>query len=79
MAENVTAAKKWIDIAIRRHERHMAGKEPTTGSEGEISQKLMMEEMKYTKKNLEGNYVTTTYFYDANIGKFPDKPLSGGM
>lgn len=79
MATDLTAAKKWIDIAIRRHERHMKKQEPTTGTDGEISQKLMMEEMVYTKKNIEGNFVTTSYWYDANIGKFPDKPSSGGM
>ena len=77
MATDLTAAKKWIDIAIRRHERHMAGKEPTTGADGEISQKLMMEEMVYSKKNLDGTFITTSYWYDANVKKFPDKPSSG--
>ena len=79
MAQDLAAAKKWIDIAIRRHERHMAKQEPTTGTDGEISQKLMMEEMTYSKKSLDGSFITTSYWYDTNIGKFPDKPSSGGM
>ena len=53
----------------------MKGTEPT----GETSQKLMMEEMKYAQKALVDGYVVTTLWYDANIGKFPDKPSSGGM
>lgn len=74
--ENTTESKKWLNIAIRRHERHMAGKEPTTGADGTISQTLMMEEMKYALKALVDGYVVTTTWYDNNIGKFPDKPSS---
>lgn len=59
--ENVTEAKKWLGIAIRRHERHMEGTEPTTGTDGEISQKLMMEEMKYAQKSLVYGLVLTTF------------------
>ena len=70
---NTEAAKKWLGIAIRRHERHMKGTEPTTGVNGEISQKLMMEEMVYADKNLKGTFVATTYWYDANVKLFPDK------
>ena len=77
--ENTTEAKKWLAIAIRRHERHMKGTEPTTGTDGEISQKLMMEEMKYAQKSLVDGWVVTTSWYDQNITKFPDKPSSGGM
>jgi len=73
--ENVTEAKKWLGIAIRRHERHMKGTEPT----GETSQKLMMEEMKYAQKALVDGYVVTSLWYDANISTYPDKPSSGGM
>ena len=53
----------------------MKGTEPT----GEISQKLMMEEMKYAQKSLVDGWVVTTSWYDQNITKFPDKPSSGGM
>ena len=77
--ENVKDAKKWLGIAIRRHERHMKGTEPTTGDNGEISQRLMMEEMKYAQKSLTDGLVVTTLWYDQNITKFPDKPSSGGM
>lgn len=66
-------AKKWLGIAIRRHERHMAGSEPTTGADGEISQKLMMEEMKYARDAVTKGFVTTSVWYDKNIVKFPDK------
>lgn len=77
--ENTTEAKKWLGIAIHRHERHMAKQEPTTGTDGEISQKLMMEEMNYAMKSLVDGWVVTTSWYDKNITKFPDKPSSGGM
>lgn len=74
--KNNTEAEKWLQIAIRRHERHMAGKEPTTGVNGEISQKLMMEEMKYALKSLTDGRVVTTIWYDRNIVNFPDKSSS---
>ena len=77
MAPDVMNAKKWLEIAIRRHERHMAGKEPTDGKEGVISQKLMMEEMMYAKQNLDGSYISTTSWYDDNIWRFMDMPNSG--
>lgn len=66
-------AKKWLQIAIRRHERHMAGKEPTSGKDGEISQRLMMEEMKYALASMGDSDAVTTFWYDENIDKFPDK------
>lgn len=73
MAADIKSSKEWLGIAIKRHERHMAGKEPTTGKDGGVSQKLMMEEMKYALEALvEGGVVTTTW-YDNNIDKFPDK------
>lgn len=76
MSINVDDAKEWLSTAIRRHERHMAGKEPTTGSDGEISQKLMMEEMQYALKSLIDGWVVTTAWYDQNVAIFPDKPSS---
>lgn len=72
------SAKNWLSKAIQRHERHMSGKEPTTGGDGEISQKLMMEEMKYALKALDGE-VSPTDWYTKNVKKFPQKmtnPLS---
>lgn len=74
---NENDAKTWINIAIRRHERHMQGEEPTAGNDGKISQKLMMEEMKYTLQILEGNFTETTDWYQDNIGKFPDSDSNG--
>lgn len=74
--DNADEAKKWLQIAIRRHERHMAGKEPTTGGEGEISQKLMMEEMKYALDAIVKGWAITSLWYDSNIVKFPDTPKS---
>ena len=66
-------AIKWLGIAIRRHERHMAGEEPTTGKDGEISQRLMMEEMKYSMKLLNGADGPQIKWYQDNIDKFPDR------
>lgn len=71
--EDTTNAKNWLGIAIRRHERHMNGTEPTTGTDGEISQKLMMEEMKYAQKSLMDGLVLATLWYYQNVTKFPDK------
>lgn len=64
---------EWLAIAIRRHERHMMGDEPTTGKDGEISQRLMMEEMKYAMKLLKGVNEPQIKWYRDNISKFPDK------
>jgi hypothetical protein len=66
-------AKQWLEIAIRRHERHMSGQEPTTGVDGEISQNLMMQEMKYSLQALNGESVTPIPWYTKNITNFPDK------
>lgn len=71
--DNIAEAKKWLNDAIMRHERHMNGTEPTTGRNGEISQKLMMEEMKYAYKALSGDFLLTSHFYDVNISLFPSK------
>lgn len=76
MAQDVSESKKWLNIAIRRHERHMTGKEPTSGANGEISQKLMMEEMKYALKSLTDGSVVPTFWYVQNVAKFPDKSSS---
>lgn len=46
------SAKGWLKIAIDRHQRHMDEKEPTEGKEGEMSQMLMMEEMKMAYKGM---------------------------
>lgn len=70
--------KKWLNKAIRRHERHMDGKEPTTGNEGSISQRLMMEEMKYALISLDKE-VNETSWYKENIKKFPDESSSMNM
>lgn len=71
--ENEIDVKKWLGIAIRRHERHMNGTEPTTGIDGEISQKLMMEEMSYAQRILVNGWVVKSLWYSQNITKFPDK------
>lgn len=73
---NNAKAEQWLEIAIRRHERHMTGTEPTTGESGEISQRLMMEEMQYALLELTDKFVATTDWYDENITKFPDQPSS---
>lgn len=73
MKMNMHKAEKWLKTAIDRHERHMMGDEPTTGKDGEISQKLMMEEMKMAYKALFTDDVNETAWYKANVGKF------GGM
>lgn len=79
MVSDIKLAKKWLEIAILRHERHMAGKESTAGKEGEISQKLMMEEMKYALRALYDGYVVTTSWYDENINKRNSHTKSGSM
>jgi|GEM_PF-6536942 len=66
-------AEQWLNIAISRHQRHMDGKEPTSGADGEISQKLMMEEMKYALQSLTNGYAITSHWYDRNVSKFPAK------
>lgn len=47
---NVNEAKKWLDAAIARHERHMDGTEATD----EKSQQKMMDEMKRARAALDG-------------------------
>lgn len=59
-------AKQWLNLAIKRHELHMAGKEPTTGKDGEISQMLMMNEMKAAYKVIDGGTTTANDFYYEN-------------
>lgn len=55
LAENadVAAAIRWLKKAIARHERHMNGKEPTTGKAGDASQQTMMDEMTKALDNLQ--------------------------
>lgn len=75
MKDNMDEAIKWLEKAINRHERHMMGEEPTTGNDGEISQKLMMEEMKYAMKLLMGGTGPQVKWYQDNIDKFPAKKM----
>ena len=42
MMDNMNKATEWLEKAIARHERHMAGTEPTNAA----SQQKLMEEMK---------------------------------
>lgn len=46
------SAQAWLKTAIDRHQRHMDAKEPTQGKEGDMSQMLMMEEMKMAYKGM---------------------------
>lgn len=69
---NTKQAEKWLKKAINRHERHMMGEEPVSGKEGDISQKLMMEEMKMAYKALFTNDVKETLWYKENVGKLED-------
>lgn len=46
--DGVAEAKQWLDKAIARHERHMAGTEDTS----EASQQKMMDEMKKAREEL---------------------------
>lgn len=66
---NINESKKWLKKAIDRHERHMMGDEPTTGKDGEVSQKLLMEEMKMAYKALFTDEVTESNFYKSNVNK----------
>lgn len=62
MTPDIEQAKKWLDIAIKRHERHMNGTEDTS----DISQILMMDEMKNAMQALTDGYVVTTLEYSKN-------------
>jgi hypothetical protein len=63
-------AEKWLEMAIKRHERHMNGSEPVSGKEGEISQMLMMDEMKNAMKALmRDEEVESSSWYDDNMDK----------
>lgn len=66
---NVEEAKKWMDKAIQRHERHMMGDEPTTGKKGEISQMLMMEEMTMARRCLTMGEPMMSGWYEENSEK----------
>lgn len=48
-------AMMWLGTAIKRHERHMMGEEPTTGLDGNKSQRVMMEEMENAMKAMKNN------------------------
>ena len=62
-------AIKWLKKAIDRHERHMMDEEPVDGKIGEISQRLMMEEMKYAMKLLMGGSGDQIKWYYDNVDK----------
>lgn len=64
---NLDNAIMWLQKSISRHERHMMGKEPTTGKDGDISQRLMMEEMQYALRALKGTKeVPASDWYNKN-------------
>ena len=54
LGHNDSQARASLRQAIARHERHMAGTEPTTGPDGEKSQQKMMDEMREALNGLEG-------------------------
>lgn len=65
------SGKEWLKIAIDRHQRHMDGEEPTTGKDGEMSQMLMMEEMKMALKAItRDETVEATKEYMMMLSKF---------
>lgn len=51
---NVQTAMAYLHAAIVLHEKHMTGAAPTTGPEGEKSQKEMMVMMEKAYKALSG-------------------------
>jgi hypothetical protein len=62
---------EWLTKAIERHQRHMDGLEPTTGKLGDMSQMLMMDEMKYARKVLiTGKDSGQTKDYNELLKKF---------
>lgn len=63
MTPDIELAKEWLNKAIQRHERHMNGTENTS----EVSQMLMMDEMKYAMQALTNGYVITTLDYSKNL------------
>lgn len=72
------SAQEWLETAISRHERHMEGKEPTTGKDGQISQTLMMAEMKFSLQAMkEKKDVEASEWYVTNEKKFPGKKSGG--
>lgn len=63
------SAEEWLKTAIERHKRHMDGKEPTTGDKGEMSQMLMMAEMRYALRSIQrGSEIAATEWYVENSG-----------
>lgn len=67
MEEKNKIAQKWLKKAIERHKRHMDGDEPTTGENGMVSQKLMMEEMKYAMTAMDGEEVKPSAWYNEHM------------
>ena len=73
---NIENAKTWLQKAIDRHERHMMGSEPTDGDMGAVSQRLMMEEMRYAMKAMDSmDDVKPTKWYNDNMSKVKMKKM----
>lgn len=51
---NVEKAIKYLEDAIKLHEKHMTGEAPTTGAKGMDSQMLMMGMMEDALRALKG-------------------------
>lgn len=52
--DDANTAAEWLKKAIALHEKHMKGEAPTTGKKGEISQQLMMNQMRRALNALTG-------------------------
>jgi aldehyde:ferredoxin oxidoreductase len=73
---NMENAKMWLQKAIDRHERHMMGIEPTEGEMGDMSQRLMMEEMRFSLKAMNStDDITPTKWYKDNMDKIKMKKM----
>lgn len=73
---NTENSISWLQKAIDRHERHMMGSEPTDGEMGAISQRLMMEEMRYAMKVMNSNEdIKPTKWYQDNMNKIKMKKM----
>lgn len=73
---NMENSKMWLQKAIDRHERHMMGSEPTDGEMGDISQRLMMEEMRYALKAMSSkDDAMPTKWYEDNMSKVKAKKM----
>ena len=57
-ADDTAGAISWLKKAIALHKKHMSGKAPTTGKNGEKSQMLMMTQMQNALDALTGGSAT---------------------